>query len=294
MFLGNPRRYLYPLLMALALTMLNIALVFAHGVAVDGDPGDWSGVAPPGGGYDAAAGEWLWRATGPAAPIQEFRVTADTTYIYFLVRLATVEASRGDGAPLLQIAVDTDLKPLSGQTVFVGFSGTRLTPGVADWERLIRTSFGAGRTTLAVLDTDLADRASNADFAILATGPKTVEMRVRWEVLGVKPATRLRLAVALFQADGRDNVRPEGGMAVAVLPPPPGAAERVPGVIDVTFRANGDAIAPDPPVRIGRWEVSIPPILRDPLLYAVLLALVLIMAGIILKLRSRPKSYWWG
>lgn len=281
-------------LLVLTLTALAVLPARGHGVAVDGDPGDWSGAAPPGGGYDAAAGEWVWRAAEPNAPLQEFRVTADTTYIYCLVRLADIPAARGDGAPLIQIAVDTDLKPDSGQTVFVGFSGTRLAPGVADWERLIRTSFGSGRTTLAVLDTDLNDRASNADFAILSTGTKTVEMRARWEALGVKPATRLRLALALFQADSRDNVRPEGAPAMAVVPAGSGAPARITQTVDITFRGDGSAVPPDPPMRVGRWEVVVPPLLREPLLYAALVALVLIVGGIILKLRARPKSYWWG
>lgn len=277
-------------------TALAAPLAYAHSVAVDGDAGDWTGRFPPGGGYDAEIGEWGWRSTDPS-PLQEFRVTADERYVYFLVQLAEVKTGRGEGAPLLQIAVDTDRQPASGQTVFYGFSGSRLADGPHRWERLIRTSFGSGRFSPAVLDANFTDLSTSEDLAILMPQRGTVEMRVRWAALGVTPPATLRFTTALFTADARDNVLPEGATALAVVMPGDVSSkthERIDAYADVAFRANGQASPPPLPVRIGRWDVNVPPPLREPMLYGAGAGLVLIALGILSKLRGRPKSWWWG
>ncbi len=267
----------------------------AHGVGVDGDGADWTGTPTAEGGYDAQAGEWGWRAADPAYPLQELRVTGDSLYLYCLVRLADVKTPRGEGAPLLQIAVDTDQTPNSGQTVFPGFTPTRLAAGPANWERLIRTSFGAGRDIPAILDPNLADLATRDDLVILSPQRRTLEMRVRWAALGIAPPTRLRLTAALFTADRRDNVLPEGSPALAFLRGRPDApADRLDAYAEVAFRAGGDAVPPPDPLRLGRWEIPLPARLRDPLLYGALLGVLLIVLGVLLKLRGRPKSWWWG
>lgn len=267
----------------------------AHGVGVDGDGADWTGTPTAQGGYDTEAGEWGWRAADAAYPVQEFRVTGDSVYLYCLVKLAEVRAARGEGAPLVQIAVDTDQQPNSGQTVFPGFTPTRLVPGPANWERLIRTSFGVGRTGPAILDLNLADLAMRDDLAILSPPRRTLEMRVRWSALGVSPPTRLRLTVALFTADGRDNVLPEGSPALAfVRGSRDVTTERLDAYAEVAFRPGGDAFPPPEPLRLGRWEIPIPARLRDPLLYGALVGVLLIVLGVLLKLRSRPRSWWWG
>ena len=285
------------LILVLVATLSVVAVVSAHGVAVDGDPADWTGAPPPGGGYDPVAGEWIWRAADPTAAIQEFRVTADATYVYFLVRLAEVNAARGEGAPLVQIAVDTDRRQDSGQSVFAGLTGSRLAAGPANWERLIRTSFATGRLSPAVLDPNLADVAMSDDIAILSPQRKTVEMRVRWAALGVTPPTTLRLTAALFTADRRENVLPEGGLALAAVTPdgaPSGTLERIASYFDVNFRADGAAIPPPEPLRVAGRDIPLPPLLREPLLYAALAGVLFVLWGIALRLRARPKSWWWG
>ena len=267
----------------------------AHGVGVDGDGADWIGTPTAQGGYDTQAGEWGWRANDPAYPLQEFRVTGDSVYLYCLVKLAEVRTARGEGAPLLQVAVDTDQQPGSGQTVFPGFTPTRLAPGAANWERLIRTAFGASRTSPAILDANLTDLAMRDDLAILSPPRRTLEMRVRWAALGVAPPTRLRLTAALFTADPRDNVLPEGSAALAFARGSPGAAaDRLDAYAEVSFRAGGDAFPPPEPLRLGRWEIVLPARLRDPLLYGALAGVLLIALGVLLKLRGRPRSWWWG
>ncbi|MCW5850606.1 MAG: hypothetical protein KIT87_11065 [Anaerolineae bacterium] len=267
----------------------------AHGVGVDGDGADWTGTPTVQGGYDPQAGEWGWRASDPSYLLQEFRVTGDNLYLYCLVKLADVRTARGEGAPLLQIAVDTDQQPNSGQAVFPGFTPTRLAPGPANWERLIRTAFGAGRDIPAILDPNLTDLATRDDLVILSPQRRTVEMRVRWAALGVAPPTRLRLTVALFSADRRDNVLPEGSPALAFVKGSPGlAADRLDAYAEVAFRAGGDAVPPPEPLRLGRWEIPVPERLRDPLLYGALAGVLLIALGVLLKLRGRPRSWWWG
>lgn len=280
-------------LIILALTTLPLR---AHGVAVDGDGGDWTGTFTPHGGYAEAAGEWGWRAED-ANGIQELRATADKSYVYFLVRLADVPTARGDGAPLVQIAVDTDQKPGSGQTVFAGFTRTRLADGPANWERLVRTTFGAGRLSPAVLDANFGDLANKEDIAILVPQRRTLEMRVRWAALGVTPPTTLRLTAVLFTSDARDNVKPEGALALAWVEPTtasPSTPERVAAAFDVYFKANGDAAPPPQPMRVGRWDVPVPQTLREPLLYGAIVGVILVILGALAKLRSRPKSWWWG
>lgn len=282
-------------MVALSLLCLVAPPAQAHGIAVDGDAMDWTGVVVVGGDYDTQAGEWGWRPADSAYPLQEFRVTADSSYVYFLVRFAEVRATRGEGAPLLQIAMDTDQQPNSGKDVFAGFSRSRLAAN-ATWERLIRTSFGAGRLTPGILDGNFTDLATNEDLMILNPTKRTLEMRIRWAALAVAPPTTLRFTVALFTADRRDNVAPEGSAAEAVLIPTgrPSPTDRLDVAFDVAFRANGDALPPPAPVRIGPWSLPIPLALRNPMLYAAVAGVLLIVIGILLKLRGRPRSWWWG
>ena len=281
------------LLLALGLTPLT---AHAHGVTVDGNPADWL-AKPPTTGYDPGSGEWMWRASSPGDAIQEMRVTGDASYLYLLVRLGELHATTGDGAPLVQIAVDTDRQPNSGASVFAGLTSTRLMPSVATWERLIRTSFGKNQARPAVLDTNFNDVGSEDNLAILSPTHKTIEMRVRWSDLGVRPPAVVRFTVAAFTADRRDNVLPEGAPAlgvVAVGDAPGIVGNRVAAFVDIDFRADGSAGAPPPPLHLGEWSVPLPPLLREPLVYAAAIGVVLVILGILLKWRGRPRSYWWG
>lgn len=269
----------------------------AHGITVDGNPTDWVGKPPATNGYDPASGEWIWRAASPSDAIQEMRVTGDSTYVYFLVRLADLRANTGDGAPQVQIAVDTDRQPNSGASVFAGLTSTRLMPSVAPWERLVRTSFGQNQARPAVLDANFRDAGSSDNLAILSPLHKAIETRIRWSDLGVRPPTALRLTVAAFNADRRDNVFPEGAPAlgvVAVGAEPGIVGNRVNAYVDIEFRADGAASAPLPPVRVGDLNLPLPPLMREPLFYVAVIGIALVIIGILLKWRGRPRSYWWG
>ncbi|MFN8472829.1 MAG: hypothetical protein U0822_11620 [Anaerolineae bacterium] len=286
---------------ALGLLLLAFWLVpsaaFAHGVTVDGSLADWVGKPPATNGYDPASGEWIWRAPSSADAIQEMRVTGDATYLYFLIRLAELRANTGDGAPQVQIAIDTDRQPNSGASVFAGLTSTRLMPSTATWERLVRTSFGQNQARPAVLDTNFNEVGSEDNLAILSPLHKAIEMRIRWSDLAVRPPTALRLTVAAFTADRRDNVLPEGAPAlgvVAVGNDPGIVGNRVAGYVDLEFRADGAAAAPLPPVRLGEVNLPLPPLMREPLFYVAVIGVVLVIIGILLKLRGRPRSYWWG
>ncbi|MFN8484168.1 MAG: hypothetical protein U0768_14115 [Anaerolineae bacterium] len=288
------------LLAAFALLLLALCLApraaDAHGVTVDGNPADWVG-KPPTTGYDPASGEWIWRAASSKDAIQEMRATGDANYLYVLVRLAELRANTGDGAPQVQIAVDTDRQPNSGASVFAGLTSTRLMPSVATWERLVRTSFGKNQARPAVLDANFNDIGAEDNLAILSPTQKTIEMRVRWSDIGVRPPTTLRLTVAAFNADHRDNVYPEGAPAlgvVAVGDNPGIVGNRVAAYLDIEFRADGAAAAPLPPVRVGEVNLPLPPLMREPLFYVAIIGILLVVIGILLKWRGRPRSYWWG
>lgn len=295
--LTRPRlRGVICLLLLAALCLLPRA-AHAHGVTVDGNPADWVGKPPAASGYDPASGEWIWRAAAPADAIQEMRITGDSAYLYFLVRLADLRANTGDGAPQVQIAVDTDRQPNSGASVFAGLTSTRLMPSVATWERLVRTSFGQNQARPAVLDANFRDVGAEDNLAILSPRHKTIEMRIRWSDLGVRPPTALRLTAAVFNADRRDNVFPEGAPALGVVTVGDGAGivgNRVNAYVDIEFRADGAAAAPLPPVRVGDVNLPLPPLMREPLFYVAVIGLALVVIGILLKWRGRPRSYWWG
>ncbi len=283
-------------LVVLALSLF-VSAASAHGVTVDGNPADWVGKPPTANGYDPASGEWIWRAASPGEAIQELRVTGDGNYAYLLVRLADLRANTGDGAPLVQIAVDTDRQPNSGASVFAGLTSTRLMPSVATWERLVHTSLGKNQARPAVLDTNFNDVGSNDNLAILSPMHKTIEMRVRWSDLAVRPPTVLRLTVAAFNADRHDDVLPEGAPALGVVAVGDGpgiVGNRVAAYMDINFLPDGSAAAPPAPLRVGEWNVPLPPLLREPLIYAAAIGIVLVVIGILLKLRGRPRSYWWG
>ena len=283
------------IVLLLALWLMPLT-AFAHGVTVDGSPADWVG-KPPTNGYDPASGEWLWRAPSSTNAIQEMRVTGDAGYLYLLVRLNELRANTGDGAPLVQVAVDTDRQPNSGASVFAGLTSTRLMPSVATWERLVRTSFGKNQARPAVLDTNFNDVGAEDNLAILSPVHKSIEMRIRWSDLGVRPPAVLRFTVAAFTADHRDNVLPEGAPAlgvVAVGDDPGIVGDRVAAYVDINFRADGSAGAPPPPLHVGEWNIPLPPLLREPLIYAAAIGIVLVILVILLKWRGRPRSYWWG
>lgn len=224
----------------LSTSVLSAAAHFLTGI--DGDPGDWANLsnsscaAAPGEntsaiitidetnitacGLTVTGTEWVWtdpngdERTDLGNPdtrvdIVEFRVTSDPRNLYFYVEMADIAttAVSGTDAPMVQIAIDTDLLGGSGYSEFLRGADTSVSD-FAYWERLVVTTFGSGGTR-PVLYAPTPSVSSNAgsEQAISANN-NLIEIQVPWALLPVGPGSSVRLTVATFRAQSNDNVRP--------------------------------------------------------------------------------------
>jgi cysteine-rich repeat protein len=215
----------------------------AHSVTVDGDPSDWFG-APlavsnvgrlvSNGTY---AGEFVWTdraldtlSTDPfenpdlRCDLLDFAVTADAKYLYVRARLNDVppEGLSGDGAPMLQVALDLDNVDGSGEE-WMRSSADTLVSG-ARWEYLLQTRFGSavasGNTVSAkpyVFDVKAVDKVAPGDLAVMSADTDTIEMRVAWSTLGLAagPTKPVRFTVAMFRSKADDVTKDIGGPNVS-------------------------------------------------------------------------------
>lgn len=121
-------------------------MLFAHIISVDGDISDWDGT-PPAEDNSAVVseGEWVWkdaaedqRSDNPSVDITEFRVTADTENLYFLIKFRELALGTTDITyPLVQVAID--YAPDRGASVFRDIEGQFPTVNKdAYWERLVQ------------------------------------------------------------------------------------------------------------------------------------------------------------
>jgi hypothetical protein len=201
-------------------------------VTVDGNPADWS---TPAGSWTnlgqvirtaSYAGEYVWYdaagdqradfANSLNEDLVELRVTGDDTFVYFLVGLADIQMPFGDGAPQVQIAVDLDRIPSSGQVDLGGFCDTLVSPNAA-WEHLVQTRFGSAAgpyTTPMVYDVSWV--GSPTGVAVIDDALETIEIGIPWAALGLTgpPATPLRLTVAVARSNTSDECWDIGGVGV--------------------------------------------------------------------------------
>ncbi len=207
-------------------------LALAHPVSVDANPADWTMVPPTQvnlghiGRNAAEEGEYVWRDQGvdertdfstpdPRVDLLQFRVTADPLYLYFMAEVSDTAVMSGDGAPMVQVAIDVDRVQGSGQTWLGGFADTQVSPSAA-WERLVITRFGSGTPAPKVFDTtwtDLVNGDTNLATNVISSTTDVIEMRVRWDVLGLAgpPELPLRFTVATFRANTSDDTWDTGG-----------------------------------------------------------------------------------
>jgi hypothetical protein len=158
---------LFPLV-GLALIALAgpVLLASAHPVTVNGSSADWQARAPA---FEntgivtrnaAEDGEYNWSdraqderidfaSPDPRVDMTNVRFTADATNLYGLVKLAALVVSSGDGAPMIQVAIDTDGVAGSGDVEMVAGADTQVAD-VAEWEYLLQTRFGSGNSNLNV------------------------------------------------------------------------------------------------------------------------------------------------
>src|SRR2546428_12745571 len=126
--MGGSLRRLSLLPLPLLAVAIAPSLARAHAITVDAAVGDWVMVPPTNlntghiGRNASAQGEYVWNdptgdeRTDFSAPdgrvdIDTFAVTSDATSLYFLVRMANIDITSGDGAPQVQIAIDVDRIP---------------------------------------------------------------------------------------------------------------------------------------------------------------------------------------
>lgn len=198
----------------------------AHPVTVDGDAAEWLTRAANADNLGlvartaVGAGEYVWRdaaadtRTDLATPevvadIAAFQVTGDAQNLYFLLRRQP--GATFSGQPIqVQIAIDTDRVPGSGQEFFAEFADTKVAEG-ARWERLVETLFGSGGTA-KVIDTAF-NQVSLVSAVAGANGD--IEIAVPWTALGLAgpPTTPLRFTVATFRAQANDVTVDIGGAA---------------------------------------------------------------------------------
>ncbi len=256
----------------------------AVAIVADGDSSDWPVVLPTGPNTGhvvrtaAHEGVYVWRDAlgdhrtdlGNTIDIHTFAVTASATHLHFLVTLGpNVAASR----PQIQIAIDTDQVPNSGQLLFANYADTNVHPAAA-WEFLIATRFGTAATRPAVFNTAWADLASAGAKNAIDAGPlsegRVIEISVPWSDLGLPagPSGTLRFTVAAFlsqigsdsTANIHDNTISNAVDVVSHYGAPRAGAQAntweevqdliVDHYLDVDFSSDPDG-EPAPPVRIN-------------------------------------------
>jgi hypothetical protein len=129
-------------------------------------------------------------------------ITADPTALYFCVKLADITVATGNGAPMVQVAIDLDRVPGSGQADLGLSTDTKAGFG-GRWERLLATGFGSGS----------APRVYDPGFeympgeAVASSVTHAIEIKVPWASLGFPgpPALGVRFSVAVFRSGAADQ-----------------------------------------------------------------------------------------
>ncbi len=200
---------------------LPTAPVYAQTITVDGDPAEWDpagwAMDPPANintghiGRDSSNnGQYIWtdrtgdhRLDGDDPDsnydLTQFRVTGDSSNLYFLVRLADITNT---SLPYIGIAVDTTLDG-NGQNWFGDWAETQVSSS-ALWEREIVVNLnktGYYNTAWAW---------TNAGSSYISAGNDAIEISMPWSALGVTLPARLRFTVMIAQHDGSGGVREVG------------------------------------------------------------------------------------
>ncbi|MCX7762322.1 MAG: T9SS type A sorting domain-containing protein [Candidatus Kryptonium sp.] len=190
-------------------------------ITIDGNPSEWTGTLPiTANSWKYSAGtagglnEWIWRdATGDertdfANPdkrvdIVEVRISSNATYLYFLVKMNDIDITSGNGAPMVQISIDRNRTPGSGEEWLGGYADTKV-DNAARWEYLILTRFGSGNSDLRVW-THTWSGSFAGDAAISATYD-VIEGRVPWSSLGGAPNDNtFRFTISTYRANPSDD-----------------------------------------------------------------------------------------
>jgi uncharacterized repeat protein (TIGR01451 family) len=231
----TPRLVLVTSVIALVTLFLS-SLVSAHPVTIDGAAGaDWfsqSLLPRANAGHilrnSSGQGEYAWKDVAgtatragdqriipdptqsitKAVDLNQFRVTADATNLYFLAEMDVIPTSIPNGKlPQLQIAIQTPTGAHANSTLISPNGTVAVSTTVAssaNWDFLVQTQFQTGLTQPAKLYT-APGSSSNAGAATLtkSTG-NTMEIRIPWSSIGGQPTKdkHLRLTTAVLYSDG--------------------------------------------------------------------------------------------
>ncbi len=245
-------------IMLIVVGLLTISIAFGqisaktydlrHTITVDGDSSDWIGTPPSTTNSSTISNEELiWsdavgdERTDFSSPdswvdLKEFRMTADSNYLYILIKLNdTSTLTIGtDGGTFIAICLDYDQINNSGQTYFAGESDTQVDSNAA-WEYQIVVNLADSRysgTSPSYITHPLNESTNNwgAVFQVLnsswshiyvsgdngtagllavncTTG--TIEMRISWNIL--QPTSNILRVSALIARGWSDYSTNQGG-----------------------------------------------------------------------------------
>ncbi len=222
------------ILLAVAVIFGTVAWNFAFSqITVDGNPTEWTGTPPTTDNSKYSAGtagglnEWIWKdASGDErtdfsnpdirVDITEVRITSDGTYLYFLIKMNDIDLATGDGAPMVQISIDRNRTPGSGEEWLGGYADTKVHDN-ARWEYLITTMFGSNRTYVRVFNTSWQDVAGSDDSEAISAADDAIEGRVRWTVIGGAPGSGIiRFTFSSYRANTSDDTWDISGFSDAL------------------------------------------------------------------------------
>lgn len=212
---SNSLKLIVPLLI-LAVLLTAPFTSKAHTITVDGDPSDWTGTPPTSDNtYTISSGEWIWRdASGdertdfanpdPRVDITEFRITSNSTHLFFLIKFDNLDVVGQDGAPGILITIDMDMITGSGETWFGYNSETQVAQNNdSNWEYQVAIDLANGEVSdgqpvygdgvevwnggsaLDVLDTGWNDVSTSSSVFVASTTNNAVEIAIAWSDLGV-------------------------------------------------------------------------------------------------------------
>ncbi len=219
-----------------------------HGITVDGDPSDWTGTLPStNNAYLVSNGEYVWNDTAgdertnfanpdPRVDLTEFRVTGDTSYIYFMAKFKNMSGFYlGDnGATWMAITIDNGTA--GGETYFAGSSDTQCNSSAA-WEYQIVVNLADSRYTgKGLTNTTYPLNESTANWGSIFyvvnstwkfmnytgdTGQhglmavnltlNTIEIKIAWSVLGLNVANSPTINISVITARGYSDYSGNSG-----------------------------------------------------------------------------------
>ena len=268
------------LCLALLVGLLLTMTAGAHPVAVtDSTRSDWFGKGPPASNIgtivrdSTGRGEFVWTdakadqrvaspvgATGnitPEADLIKFDVTADTSNLYFLVKMDRVGGLSNDPSPEVMIAIDNDSLHTLGSSALPDGMATNV-DDQARWDYVVETRFTKTAVTAApdiyISPSTVATPCPTCEAQLLSAAVRKgsfIEIKVPWNQIGNMPAQQnsLRFTVLTFYSDKRAPSDGIDSRAIDVLSPQSTAAElsgdnTINYYVDLHFNASGDVFAP--------------------------------------------------